>query len=441
MRDSPETARISFSFNTITKTAVVRLVATSAFQILSAKVASSVVKPRRSSAHPGKVKFLQRMTLSFQSKVVRRHFFNRGLAGGLIASILLVALGCHLPLVTSQSITTRPTLIEQEIRPTAEPEITLISVKPSQAGVTGSIRNDAPGYTNSAAVSNDSKVSTIAQAIANSHSELDLFDAGHWQFDLLPGSEKNASYFSNLLENVPPSSLVERIWDDQKNFYSPESLTLLGGGLIVGGAMANSSIDDRLHRHFQSSVLAANSDDWFESLHASKELGNGIYTLPVFATAWAAGELFPESRFVETTGRWGERSIRGFVVGAPPLIILQQLTGGSRPTETDESSEWHPMRDNNGISGHAFMGSLPFITAAKMTDNRAYKVLFYAGSTLAPLSRVNDNAHYPSQVALGWWMAYLAASAIDATDNPNSRWRFYPYSTEGSSGMMAEFRY
>ena len=205
--------------------------------------------------------------------------------------------------------------------------------------------------------------------------------------------------------------------------------------------MANSSIDDRLHRHFQSSVLAANSDDWFESLHASKELGNGIYTLPVFATAWAAGELFPESRFVETTGRWGERSIRGFVVGAPPLIILQQLTGGSRPTETDESSEWHPMRDNNGISGHAFMGSLPFITAAKMTDNRAYKVLFYAGSTLAPLSRVNDNAHYPSQVALGWWMAYLAASAIDATDNPNSRWRFYPYSTEGSSGMMAEFRY
>jgi hypothetical protein len=45
------------------------------------------------------------------------------------------------------------------------------------------------------------------------------------------------------------------------------------------------------------------------------------------------------------------------------------------------------------------MGSLPFITAAKMTENRGYKVLFYAGSAIAPLSRVNDNAHYPSQVA------------------------------------------
>jgi PAP2 superfamily len=236
------------------------------------------------------------------------------------------------------------------------------------------------------------------------------------------------------------STLLERLWDDQNNFYSPESVTLLGGGLVVGGLMANTSIDENLHRHFQGSVRGATSDEWFESLHASKELGNGIYTLPVFASAWVAGELFPDNKIVETTGRWGERSIRGFVVGAPPLIVLQQFTGGSRPTEINESSEWHPFRDNNGISGHAFMGSLPFITAAKMTDDRGLKVLFYAGSALTPLSRVNDNAHYPSQVALGWWMAYLAAIAVDATDNPNARWRFYPYSTENGSGMMAEFR-
>ncbi|MBN8603506.1 MAG: phosphatase PAP2 family protein [Planctomycetes bacterium] len=246
---------------------------------------------------------------------------------------------------------------------------------------------------------------------------------------------------SELLKPERPASLISRMWDDQMNFYSAESLTLLGGGLIVGGAMANSSFDDGIHRHFQSSVRGATSDDWFESLHASKELGNGMYVLPVFATAWAAGELFPENALSQTSGRWGERSLRGFVVGAPPLIVMQQLTGGSRPTETDESSEWHPFRDNNGISGHAFMGSLPFITAAKMTDNRGYKLLLYAGSTIAPLSRINDNAHYPSQVALGWLMAYLAASAIDATDDPNSRWRFYPYSNGDGSGMMAEFRF
>ena len=123
------------------------------------------------------------------------------------------------------------------------------------------------------------------------------------------------------------------------------------------------------------------------------------------------------------------------------MIPPRTITGGSRPRENDESSEWHPIQDNNGINGHAFMGSLQLITAAKMAEKSGYKLLFYAGSATAPLSRVNDNTYYPSQVALGWWMAYLTASAIDATDNPNARWRFYPYSTGDGSGMMAEFRY
>ena len=30
--------------------------------------------------------------------------------------------------------------------------------------------------------------------------------------------------------------------------------------------------------------------------------------------------------------------------------------------------------------------------------------------------RVNDNAHYPSQVMLGWWLAYLSASAVAMSD-------------------------
>ena len=377
------------------------------------------------------------MMLSFLAEVFPRHTSISGGTAGLIASILLLASGCHVPLMTSQSIAKPPTMFRQVNRPIGESKVALISAPLASV-------EDAPTDTAShsiSALATDSKISTVDATPAIGDLRSDLLDSDRWQFDPLPGTRTKTDEFNNLFEADRPASLVERMWDDQKNFYSPESLTLLGGGLVIGGAMANSSIDDGIHRHFQSSVRGATSDDWFESLHASKELGNGMYTLPVFATAWAAGELFPDNAYVETSGRWGERSIRGFIVGAPPLIVMQQLTGGSRPTETDESSEWHPMRDNNGISGHAFMGSLPFITAAKMTENRGYKVLFYAGSAIAPLSRVNDNAHYPSQVALGWWMAYLAASAIDATDNPNARWRFYPYSTGDGSGMMAEYRY
>jgi hypothetical protein len=372
-----------------------------------------------------------------------------------VASILLLLSGCRVPLLTPHALASATVPIQQVNKPVVE---SARFVKPVALHTPVETADGLPGLIDSGFGSSHLSEAErrmreaeshapgdddgfIYSPMARSEEEMDLSGSLPWSFAPLTDAQTDPGDISGLLEQDRPAPLIGRMWDDQKNFYSAESLTLLGGGLIVGGAMANSSIDDGIHRHFQSSVRGATSDDWFESLHASKELGNGMYTLPAFATAWAAGELFPDNAFVETSGQWGERSMRGFVVGAPPLIIMQQITGGSRPTETDESSEWHSFRDNNGISGHAFMGSLPFITAAKMTENRGYKLLFYAGSTIAPLSRINDNAHYPSQVALGWWMAYLAASAIDATESPNARWRFYPYSTGDSSGMMAEFWY
>ena len=123
-------------------------------------------------------------------------------------------------------------------------------------------------------------------------------------------------------------------------------------------------------------------------------------------------------------------------------MLAQRITGGSRPDEKDRDARWLPFQDNNGVSGHAFMASLPFINAAKMTDNRWLKTTFYAGSLLGPLSRVNDGAHYPSQVALGWWMAFVAASAIDHTQRSDSHIRILPLAAgEGGYGGMFEFQF
>jgi hypothetical protein len=238
-----------------------------------------------------------------------------------------------------------------------------------------------------------------------------------------------------------PTTLLGRLWQDERHFYSPKSLAMIGGGLGVGAIFANTSWDDGLQRHIHSSLHHANTDEWLESLHANKEFGDGRVTIPVFAGAWAVGHLLPEMPFSKPVGTWGERSIRGFVVGAPAVVLLQMATGASRPNETGHTSEWEPFQDNNGVSGHAFMGALPFITAAKMTESRGLKAVFYAGSALAPLSRTADGAHYPSQVALGWWMAYVAATAVHATDRPGSNWSLYPTATPNSSGMAFEYRY
>ncbi len=126
-------------------------------------------------------------------------------------------------------------------------------------------------------------------------------------------------------------------------------------------------------------------------------------------------------------GRWTERSLRGYLVGAAPLL-LAQYTGGSRPKERPEgdgdgddySSLWIIGSDTNGASGHAFIGAVPFITAAKMTDSIPAKIGWYALSTLPAWSRVHTGAHYPSQVLLGWGLAYFASEAVRRTESDNN---------------------
>ena len=264
----------------------------------------------------------------------------------------------------------------------------------------------------------------------------------------LPSNDLDLGQFSASMIDVDAldnSSARRDVWgrilDDQFHFYTRDSLIVLGLALGGGAAMANSNTDAQLQRHFETSVRGASSIEWFDYLHSNKELGNGVYTLPIMGVAWAANEYIEGPPAFETFGTWGERSIRAFIVGAPPLILMQSVTGGSRPYESLEGSEWHPFRDNNGVSGHAFMSSLPFITAAKMTDNPWQKTFWYAGSTIGPLSRVNDNAHYPSQVALGWAIAFVAASAVQKTETGIRGWTLKPLASLTSSGVALQYQW
>ncbi|PAY21375.1 hypothetical protein CKO51_02000 [Rhodopirellula sp. SM50] len=240
----------------------------------------------------------------------------------------------------------------------------------------------------------------------------------------------------------PAGSLYQRVWEDHRYFYSRDSLLLLGGSFAIGATMAHSSADVELQQWFGTSVRGATSDDWYEGLHANKELGNGRYTLPLFATAWLAGTYFESAPIASSAGQWGERSLRSVLVGAPPMLLSQRLTGGARPGESSSDARWQPFNDNNGVSGHSFMSALPFINAAKLCESRWGKAAFYAGSLLGPLSRVNDDAHYSSQVALGWSFAFLSATAIDQTERDHARFQIRPWVAEsGATGASVEFRY
>jgi hypothetical protein len=120
---------------------------------------------------------------------------------------------------------------------------------------------------------------------------------------------------------------------------------------------------------------------------------------------------------------------------------MQATLGASRPGETDHESRWKPFDDTNAVSGHAFVGAVPFITAAKMTENPFVKGSLYFCSTLTAWSRVNDDRHYLSQACLGWWMAYLACDAVQATESSNDeRLTLVPVNSPEMVGIGMVFR-
>ncbi len=232
------------------------------------------------------------------------------------------------------------------------------------------------------------------------------------------------------------------ICSDYAEFYSPRGLTWLAAGLGAGALMANTGFDEHTLRDtYSENIIFAPSDEVYEKLHQPKFLGEGLYTIPVFAAAALAEPLIDDLPGGPAVAQWGQRSFRALAVGAPPLLALQVLTGGSRPGETMHGSHWAPLNDNNGVSGHSFMGAVPFMSAAKMTDRLWLKGGLYAASALPALSRVNDDDHYFSQAFLGWWLAYMAASAVDRSHDPDASYHFFAYPTQSGAGAGVEFEY
>ena len=137
-------------------------------------------------------------------------------------------------------------------------------------------------------------------------------------------------------------------------------------------------------------------------------------------------------------GLWSRRSLRAYL-SVWCRVSTQILTGASRPNE-NRGSDWRPFDDNNGTSGHAFIGGVPFFTAAMMTENKLARYAWYGAGSLVGLSRFNDGKHYMSQVILGWVIAYESARTIaDVEQNREITWRLLPLGDGAMLSMNARW--
>ncbi len=203
-----------------------------------------------------------------------------------------------------------------------------------------------------------------------------------------------------------------KVLEDYRNFYSCEGLVCLSAAFGAGALMANTGFDTTMQGAWMRGVEPTSLGTFFSDC---KVMGEGKYALPIFGAAAATGLVFEGTLAGDVVGEWGSRSLRMFVVGAPPLYVMQLVTGASRPNQ-EIGSQWHAFADNNGVSGHAFVGAVPFLAAADMVESPLLKGTLYVCSTFVGFSRMTDNAHFPSQVFLGWYLAWASSRAVSLTE-------------------------
>ena len=213
---------------------------------------------------------------------------------------------------------------------------------------------------------------------------------------------------------------VGRIRSDFRNFYSRENFANILVGFGIHATISNTCLDQELIDWYQRDVRSRGLNRFSDGV---RDFGSQVAIAPfvVISILYYSDKITDRVRFYETQGgswlgEFATRTTRGFLVGTPTLLFSQLLIGARRPNDPSPTSRWQPFRDDHGVSGHAFVGAMPFITLAQMSDNFWLKAGFYTCSTFTAWSRVNDQAHYFSQALVGWYLAYLSCRAVSKTE-------------------------
>lgn len=212
----------------------------------------------------------------------------------------------------------------------------------------------------------------------------------------------------------------ERTFDtvaaDHREFYDQGTLLALGAGIGLAAISANSQLDRDIYEDILPEWRTGKVDGFRDDV---VWMGDGAVMLPVFGAA----ALLAPSLGSDAVGSWGERCLRATLVGAPSVLALQRLTGAGRPDDPNNrhASEWQPFEFSNGVSGHAFIGSIPFLTLAGMQDDPLVDGVCLVASTAVAAARLQGSRHYFSQVVLGWWIGWLSVGAVEDREAGRTR--------------------
>lgn len=235
------------------------------------------------------------------------------------------------------------------------------------------------------------------------------------------------------------SRLVKHSVNDYKRHYGADNLLDLLTPLAVAGTLANTNADTYIRDTWQDDIRSEFTDDVGRIFLEAGDLGQNKISLPVYALTMLATDYTGDPETDSPIATWAARSLRANVLGGPQAWTLTYVLGSHRPGVGE--SDWNPWNDNDGVSGHAFYGAVPFLTAARMAESPGWRYSLYAISALPSISRINNNQHYASQVVLGWSVAWLATRTIAEVPTAERAFTIMPLLTPDGGSLVLIYRF
>lgn len=208
-----------------------------------------------------------------------------------------------------------------------------------------------------------------------------------------------ASTTQAVPENLISFDYLKLIWADTKETATEplrwdgedwRNVGLVSGGLVVIGAFADESIRNTAQRN-----RTTGADNFFR--HVEK-FGTKQYGLPVLAGFYAYGKLGDDYN-AQTTALDG---LSASLISALVTSTIKGVVGRARPNTGLGAGHFRPLQgDYSFPSGHA-TGAFMFASViAAHYDSPWVDATAYGIATLVGVARIEQNAHWTSDVIAG----------------------------------------
>jgi membrane-associated phospholipid phosphatase len=206
----------------------------------------------------------------------------------------------------------------------------------------------------------------------------------------------------------PPASIQTTVSPSHTSTLTDPKFWL-AAAFIAGGTIALYNNDGKIKDFMQENRNGFTD----EVADVGNGLGTGAYSLPPLGIMYVYGNLAGDHRAMETA----VLGIESFVLSGLVTTGIKYTTHRLRPNNASAFENFNGFsvsgHDVSFPSGHATSAfAIATVVATEYSDSVFIPVMAYSLAALTPLSRLNDNVHWASDVFLGSAIGFCTAKIV-----------------------------